>query len=107
MTFQQLFQAWKARTGWSEARIAERLGVSHAAVNQWLNDKARPSLGQLPALAQLMGTTWQELAAIILGEEYAVPEALRPELSALMSDATTLTEDEVNRLRQVIPAIKR
>lgn len=104
-TFRAILQDWKDKTGWSEQKIADQLGVSRAAVNQWLNTKAQPGIENLPALGRLLGRDWRELAAVILGEEVSKDRPMRPDISELLLKVSTLTPAEVGRISDVIDAM--
>ena len=104
-TFSKILGEWKERTGWTEKRIAAEVGVSRAAINQWLNDKSSPDIRNLPALGKLLRRDWMELAAIILGEEIAHIKPMRPDLAALLAKVSSLTPSEINRLSDMIEAL--
>lgn len=104
-TFRAILQDWKDKTGWSEKRIADAVGVSRAAVNQWLNTKAKPDIENLPALGRLLGYDWRELAAVILGEEMAHEKPMRPDIAELLSKVAPLTPSEVARISDVVEAM--
>lgn len=108
--FAEIFRDWKRRVNWTEGEIANKVGVSRAAVNQWLNDVSRPSLEQLPKLSDLLGVPVLELAAIILEQPLAGTQGREPaadgeELRALLAKARTLDDAEVARLNKMIEVL--
>ncbi|MBQ7344050.1 MAG: helix-turn-helix transcriptional regulator [Clostridia bacterium] len=52
--------------------VAERLGVSSQAVSKWENDLSCPDISALPDLAELLGTTVDELLTGKKAEQAAV-----------------------------------
>lgn len=41
----------------TQAKLAERLGISHQAVSQWEKGETMPDVSALPLLAQILGTS--------------------------------------------------
>lgn len=105
MAFQMLITNWKDRTGWTEQRIAASAGVSRVAVNNWINGKSVPELSNIPQVARMLGISWQDLAALILGQEGAAVQTMRPELAALLAKAAPLTDGELNRLTDAVDVL--
>lgn len=64
----RLKAALKARD-MSQTALAKRLGLKHQAVNQWANDRGRPSVQRLQEIADVLGLTVSEL----LGDAEAAP----------------------------------
>lgn len=74
-------------SGLSQAALAKRLGISAPSVAQWELGQTRPDLQRLPALAQILGCTIDELIE-------GAPDPLadrRAELAALANDADEST----------------
>ena len=46
----------RAEQGWSQAELAERIGVSRQAVNAIETEKHEPSLGLAPIMVETIGT---------------------------------------------------
>ena len=49
--------------GWTQARLARKLGISRATVAMWETGKSRPRYDMLPKIARLLGCTIDELYA--------------------------------------------
>lgn len=47
--------------GWTQDQLAEKLGVTAQAVSKWENDQSCPDIATLPALADLLGLSVDEL----------------------------------------------
>ena len=45
------------KTGWSQSQLAQKLGVTFATVNRWLNHRTRPHPGQLRQIERLYRNT--------------------------------------------------
>src|SRR3546814_15835383 len=63
--------------GITQAELATELGVSEPSISAWETDKARPKVGRVDSLAQLLGVSTREL----LGDED------RTKLQDLVADA--------------------
>ena len=55
------FLSARTKAGLSQAAVAEKLGVSAAAVCQWETGKTMPDSRKLPQIAELFGCTVDEL----------------------------------------------
>jgi transcriptional regulator with XRE-family HTH domain len=53
----------RKRRGWTQAELAERVGVSQATVSSWERD-VQPSAGSTYKLAQVLGCTMEDLFTI-------------------------------------------
>ena len=53
--------AARKKAGLTQAQVAEALGISDAAVNQWEKGKTFPKTELLPKLSKLLGCTVDEL----------------------------------------------
>ena len=42
---------------YTQARVAENLGISYQAVSKWENDISAPDIALLPAIAEMFGVT--------------------------------------------------
>lgn len=66
--------ACRKRTGLTQDKLAELLGVTAQAVSKWENDQSCPDITMLPKLSQVFGVTTDELlgiqkeAAVHMGE---------------------------------------
>lgn len=57
------FLSARTKAGLSQAAVAEKLGVSAAAVCQWETGKTMPDSRKLPQIAELFDCTVDELLA--------------------------------------------
>lgn len=57
------FVSARKRAGLTQIEVAEKLGVTPAAVCMWESGKAKPRANLLPVLAKLYGCTIDELMA--------------------------------------------
>lgn len=110
MKFSQIVQDFKDRTGWTDQRIADALSealgrdVSRAVVNQWRNDKQPPSWEFILPLCKILGLSWQELVAVILGVSVkGMPE--RTSDIRMLAKLRTMSDGEANRLVDVAEAM--
>ncbi|MCI5500028.1 MAG: helix-turn-helix transcriptional regulator [Clostridiales bacterium] len=55
------FLSARTKAGFSQAEVAERIGISDAAVSMWETGKTNPRASILPELARLYGCTVDEL----------------------------------------------
>lgn len=114
MKFSQILQDFKDRTGWTDQRIADALtaalgrppeqAVSRAVVNQWRNDKQPPSWEFILPLCKILGWSWQDLVAVILG----VPNKGMPERNSearLLAKMRTMNDGQVNQVIDVAEAM--
>lgn len=66
--------------GWSQAELAQRIGVSASAVGMYEQGHREPSLGLLVRLAQELGATTDYL---LMGEAPASDPSATPELPSI------------------------
>lgn len=83
MKIQQILREKRKEKGMTQEQIANALGVSTPAVNQWEKGKSYPDITILPALARLLGT----------------------DLNTLLSFEDDLTEQEVWNFANSLPHI--
>ncbi len=57
----QFIQALRKANGMTQQNVADRLGVSNKAVSRWERDECAPDISVIPALAELLGVTCDEL----------------------------------------------
>ena len=55
--FAQRLAAARKNAGFTQAEVAERLGVSFQAVSQWERGETAPDIAKLPELAVLLRVT--------------------------------------------------
>lgn len=53
----QRIAAWRRRLGWSQAKLAERIGVTDSAWSQWETGSATPTLANLYAIVGALEIT--------------------------------------------------
>ena len=51
----------RKKSGYTQAEVAEILGVTAASVSQWENGETKPRSSKLPEIAKLLGCTIDEL----------------------------------------------
>ena len=76
-----------ARVGMTQAELARQIGVTRAAVSNWIQGRAAPSLGHLFEIARVLNMTTSE----ILGDEVLFAE-------------TKLERDTIEALREMTEA---
>ena len=69
MTFAQKLKELRIRSGMSQEKLSERVGVSRQAITKWETDKGAPDMDNLMALSDLFGVSVDEL----LGRESRRP----------------------------------
>lgn len=52
---------YRLNVGWTQAQVAEHLGVQPSAVTMWETGERKPNIVTLKKLAQLFGCTTDEL----------------------------------------------
>ena len=57
----QFIQALRKANGMTQQNVADRLGVSNKAVSRWERDECAPDISVIPALAELLGVSCDEL----------------------------------------------
>ena len=60
-TIGQFMAALRKANGLTQQEVADRLNVSNKAVSRWERDECAPDISVLPALAELLGVTCDEL----------------------------------------------
>ena len=55
------FLSARKKSGLSQADVAEKLGISSAAVSQWENGKTLPDPRKLPQIAEIFNCSVDEL----------------------------------------------
>ena len=61
MTLGKRIVSHRKRLGLTQDQLAEKLGVTAQAVSKWENDQSCPDIATLPRLAEIFGTTTDEL----------------------------------------------
>lgn len=69
-TIGQFIAALRKANGLTQQEVADRLNVSNKAVSRWERDECTPDISLIPALAELLGVTCDEL---LKGERIPVP----------------------------------
>jgi transcriptional regulator with XRE-family HTH domain len=88
-TIGSFIAALRKSNGMTQRVLAERLNVSDKAVSRWERDECAPDLSLIPAIAEILGVTSEE---IIRGERIL----LEPEAKGYRSDAKT--EKQIDRI---------
>lgn len=61
MKLYERIQMLRKKAGWSQERLAEKLGVSRQTISKWENGAANPGMDRLQDLADTLGITMAEL----------------------------------------------
>ncbi len=95
--------------GMTQEELGERLGVSAQAVSKWENDISCPDILALPALADLLGVSTDEL---LRGDPQPERASMRPEAEPVDVDGLMLvirvssTDGDRVRINLPVPLIK-
>lgn len=76
----ELIAALRKEKGWSQAELAERLGVTNKAVSRWETGRGYPDVELLPLVARELGITISEL---LEGERTPAPPAVEEQMEFL------------------------
>ena len=76
----ELIAALRKEKGWSQAELAERLGVTNKAVSRWETGRGYPDVELLPLVARELGVTISEL---LEGERTPAPPAVEEQMEFL------------------------
>jgi transcriptional regulator with XRE-family HTH domain len=93
-TFGQRFAELRKAKGYTQEQVAEKLGLSTQAISKWETDNSYPDISLLLSIAELLGTTVDEL----LGREKK-PEVLsiekpsKKDLAKMILRIRVLSED--------------
>ena len=99
--------ALRKQKGLSQEKLAEKLGVSSQAVSKWENDASCPDISLLPALADVLGVTTDELLTGKSNTVTLVPEHQRKPLEQLTLRIKVLSNDgDKVRVNLPMPLVK-
>ena len=76
----ELIAVLRKEKGWSQAELAERLGVTNKAVSRWETGRGYPDVELLPLVARELGVTISEL---LEGERTPAPPAVEEQMEFL------------------------
>lgn len=83
--FGQRFSELRKHKGYTQEQIADKLGVTAQAVSKWENDLSYPDITLLPKIAELFGTTIDELLGVMNKNEIKVlPENERKDFNKML-----------------------
>ena len=74
----------RRRHGWSQAALAQRMGISRHSLGKWERGVRRPTLEHLVMLLDLLETTFEELLGV-RGPEPRIPPAERSEAARCLN----------------------
>lgn len=105
MEMSERIKTFRKERGYSQEQIARKLHITQSAVSQWEQGITAPNANQIGALADLLGTTADDL----LGR--AKPEPPKPpkpkELdNALVSILLTLSPAQLQRVMDFVAGMK-
>lgn len=78
LTAGDLLRAMRGRSGWTQEQVAERLGVSGAAVARWELGERLPDAQQMQALCYALGAREEEIIALTSGRFREAPVEAEP-----------------------------
>lgn len=87
MTLGKRIAAARKNLGITQDKLAEQLGVTAQAVSKWENDQSCPDVTMLPKLAEIFGTTTDELLGV---------NPRGPEPAQKVHEARVVEEEEKN-----------
>ena len=79
-TIGQFIAALRKVNGFTQQDVADRLNVSNKAVSRWERDECAPDISLIPALAEMLGVTCDELLKGERIAENASPERKEPKV---------------------------
>lgn len=71
--------AWRKKKKLTQDQLAEKLGVTPQAVSKWENDQSCPDITMLPRLAEIFGSTTDELLGIEATQKVLEAEVITDE----------------------------
>ena len=96
MEFNERIKAFRREKGYSQEQIARKLHITQGAISQWEKGITTPSAQQIAQLADLLGTTADDL----LGREKPVQ---KPTLdNALISLLMALSPAQLQRVKDFV-----
>lgn len=100
MEFNERIKEFRRERGYSQEQIARKLHITQGAVSQWEKGITTPSAQQIAQLADLLGTTADDL----LGRNKPTP---KPSLDdALISLLLSLSPAQLQRVKDFVAGMK-
>lgn len=91
--------------GWTQAQLADQLGVHQSHVTRWESDRVRPREKTLSQIASALDVTPEEL---VIGGQEALASSFQiedPELVELLVDLPKLQEEEIGALKVMLKGL--
>lgn len=104
MSLGRMILRYRKEKGWTQAELGERLGVHQSHVQRWESERFRPRDSSLAKIAEVLGTTVDELYRRD-GDAEAMASTLDiddPELMDMIIDIPKLGEEELSALKVVL-----
>ena len=86
------------RQGWTQAQLAEKLGMATAHINRLEHDRMRPRSTTIEKLAEVFGLSREDLLSALDGPSEMV-QGQDPELAELLGKISILDDDQRQALR--------
>lgn len=99
MELNERIKAYRREQGYSQEQVARKLHITQGAVSQWELGITSPNAQQIAALADLLGTTADEL----LGREEPPKPSLDESLIALL---LSLSPAQLQRVKDFVAGMK-
>ena len=99
MELNERIKAYRREQGYSQEQVARKLHITQGAVSQWELGITSPNAQQIAALADLLGTTADEL----LGREEPQKPTLDESLIALL---LSLSPAQLQRVKDFVAGMK-
>ena len=98
-TIGQFIAVLRKANGMTQQEIADRLNVSNKAVSRWERDECAPDITLIPALAELLGVTCDEL---LKGERIISSEKLEKKGGKVEKQVKALIQREITKARTMM-----
>ena len=92
-TLGQRLSRLRKNLGLKQEDIAEKVNISAQAVSKWENDLSAPDISTLPALADILNVSLDELLGREVSQTRVVPEAERKEINSMLLKIAVLSSD--------------
>ncbi len=98
-TIGQFISALRKANGLTQQELADRLNVSNKAVSRWERDESAPDISLIPALAEMLGVTCDEL---LKGERILGAEAREKREAKVEKQVRSLVNRTLSRFQMLM-----
>lgn len=98
-TMGEFIAALRKANGLTQQEVADRLNVSNKAVSRWERDESAPDISLIPALAELLGVTCDEL---LKGERIMDTEVQQKREAKIEKQLHSLINRTLSRFRTLM-----